>query len=63
MRFNNSFALLTTDNLSVGTTNRYYLTALVFALLTTDNLNVGTTNRYYLTSLKEQLKNIQALYL
>ena len=26
VRFNNSFALMTTDNLNVGTINRYYLT-------------------------------------
>ena len=44
----------TTDNLNVGTTNKYYLTSLFntdLATKTTDDLNVGTTNKYYLTSL------------
>ena len=50
VRFNNSFALMTTDNLNVGTINRYYLTSLFNADLatkTTDNLTVGTLNIIY----------------
>ena len=48
------FATKTTDNLNVGTTNKYYLTLLFnsdLATKTTDNLNVRITNKYYLTSL------------
>jgi len=52
--FNTDFATKTTDNLTIGTTYKYYLSSFFtsdFATKTTDIFNVGLTNKYYLSSL------------